>query len=147
MIALSFAAMANFTTWTVCKHKPIEKLAPNLWRVSGSMPNAETQQRQMVLARMADGRVIVHNAVALDDNELAELEAWGQDGALAQTDSTKSDFTSWSSKGVEMRTLRTGDPGKMSTGGTSAARGGWSIVVRGVGNATSPYVLGFWVEP
>ena len=77
MIALSFAAMANFTTWTVCKHKPIEKLAPNLWRVSGTMPNAETQQRQMVLARMADGRVIVHNAIALDDSEMAELEAWG----------------------------------------------------------------------
>jgi hypothetical protein len=69
--------MANFDTWTVCKHKPIEKLAPNLWRVSGSMPNRETQQRQMVLARMTDGRVIVHNAIALDDNEMAELEAWG----------------------------------------------------------------------
>lgn len=66
-----------FTTWTVCKHKPIEKLAPNLWRVSGTMPDRESQQRQMVLARMADGRVIVHNAIALDDPEMAELEAWG----------------------------------------------------------------------
>jgi len=69
--------MATFTTWTVCKHKPIEKLAPNLWRVSGTMPDRETQQREMVLARMADGRVIVHNAIALDEPEMAELEAWG----------------------------------------------------------------------
>lgn len=69
--------MATFTTWTVCKHKPIEKLAPNLWRVSGTMPNRETQQRQMVLAKMADGRVLVHNAIALNDPEMAEIEAWG----------------------------------------------------------------------
>ena len=34
-------AMAAFTTWTVFPHKPIEKLAPNLWRVSGSMPGNE----------------------------------------------------------------------------------------------------------
>lgn len=70
--------MSNFTTWTVCPHKPIEKLAPNLWRVSGTMPARETQQRQMVLAKLKDGRVIVHNAIALEDKEMAELEAWGQ---------------------------------------------------------------------
>jgi hypothetical protein len=69
--------MATFTTWTVCPHEPIEKLAPNLWRVSGTMPGRRSQQRQMVLARMTDGRVIVHNAIALDDHEMAELEAWG----------------------------------------------------------------------
>jgi len=69
--------MANFTTWTVCPHKPIEKIAENLWRVSGSMPRSEKQQRQMVLARLKDGRIIVHNAIALDDNEMSELEAWG----------------------------------------------------------------------
>jgi hypothetical protein len=33
--------------------------------------------RQMVLARMNDGRVLVHNAIALGDAEMAELEAWG----------------------------------------------------------------------
>lgn len=76
------AGMANFTTWTVCKHHPIEKLAPNLWRVSGTMPGRETQQRQMVLARMKDGRVIVHNAIALDDPEMSELEAWGKPSVI-----------------------------------------------------------------
>jgi hypothetical protein len=70
-------AMARaFTEWTVCPHKPIEKLADNLWRVAGKMPNGRVQ-RQMVLARLDDGRVIVNNAIALDDAEMAELEAWG----------------------------------------------------------------------
>lgn len=70
-----------FTTWTVLPHKPIEKLADNLWRVSGMMPNGKTQ-RQMVLARLADGRVLVHNAIALDDAEMKELEAWGTPSVL-----------------------------------------------------------------
>jgi hypothetical protein len=65
-----------FDTWTVLPHKPIEKLADNLWRVSGTMPSGRIQ-RQMVLARMADGRVVVHNAIALGVEEMREIEAWG----------------------------------------------------------------------
>ena len=66
--------MKTFTTWTVLKHDPIEKLADNLWRVRGYMGRV---QRQMVLARLGDGRVVVHNAIALDPAGMAELEAWG----------------------------------------------------------------------
>lgn len=69
----------GFTTWTVLPHKPIEKLGTNLWRVSGKMGRV---QRQMMLARMADGRVVVHNAIALDDAEMAEIEAWGEPRVL-----------------------------------------------------------------
>jgi hypothetical protein len=68
-------------SWTVLPHRPIEKLADNLWRVSGTMPDGKVQ-RQMVLARMDDGRVLVHNAIALDDAEMAELEAWGTPAIL-----------------------------------------------------------------
>ena len=68
-----------FTEWTVLPHRPIEKLADNLWRVSGKMGEI---QRQMVLARMADGRVVVDNAIALDDAEMAEIEAWGEPRVL-----------------------------------------------------------------
>ena len=70
-----------FETWTVLPHKPIEKLADNLWRVSGTMPDGRVQ-RQMVLARMADGRLLVHNAIALAEPEMAEVEAWGTPSIL-----------------------------------------------------------------
>lgn len=70
-----------FDTWTVLPHKPIEKLADNLWRVSGTMPSGRTQ-RQMVLARLRDGRVLVHNAIAMGASEMAELEAWGTPAIL-----------------------------------------------------------------
>jgi hypothetical protein len=71
----------TFTTWTVMPHDPIEKLADNLWRVSGAL-NGGKVQRQMVLARMNDGRVIVHNAIALAEPEMRELEAWGKPSVL-----------------------------------------------------------------
>jgi hypothetical protein len=73
--------MAIFTTWTVLPHKPIEKLTENLWRVSGTMPDGRTQ-RQMAVARMQDGTLIVHNAIALEPPEMAELEAWGTPAVL-----------------------------------------------------------------
>ncbi len=70
-----------FESWTVLPHKPIEKLADNLWRVSGSMPNGRIQ-RQMVLARLADKRILVHNAIALGEAEMADIEAWGEPAIL-----------------------------------------------------------------
>lgn len=70
-----------FTEWTVLPHDPIEKLADNLWRVSGLMNDGKLQ-RQMVLARMKDGGVIVHNAIALDEASMKEIEAWGKPTVL-----------------------------------------------------------------
>lgn len=72
---------AAFTTWTVLPHQPIEKLADNLWRVAGKMADGKTQ-RQMVVARLADGRLLVYNAIALDEPEMAELERWGTPAVL-----------------------------------------------------------------
>jgi hypothetical protein len=72
---------AAYKTWTVLPHKPIEKLAPNLWRVQAMMEGGRTQ-RQMVLARLGDGRVIVHNAIALSEPDMKELEAWGEPSVI-----------------------------------------------------------------
>jgi hypothetical protein len=70
-----------FTEWTVLPHDPIEKVADNLWRVSGLMTDGKVQ-RQMVLARMKDGGIIVHNAIALDEASMKEIEAWGTPSVL-----------------------------------------------------------------
>jgi hypothetical protein len=71
----------TFTTWTVLPHDPIEKLADNLWRVSGTL-NQGKLQRQMVLARLADGRVVIHNAIALREEDMKQIEAWGTPSVL-----------------------------------------------------------------
>lgn len=71
---------AGFTEWHVLPHDPIEKLSENLWTVSGKMPKGN--QRRMVVARLRDGRLLVHNAIALSEPEMAELDAFGEVAAL-----------------------------------------------------------------
>lgn len=63
-------------TWTVLPHAPIEVLADNLWRVEGGLPNMP-MKRVMTIARMAEGGLVIHNAIALDDESMGRIDAWG----------------------------------------------------------------------
>jgi len=69
-----------FTSWTVLPHEPIEKHAENLWSVSGNMPGGN--QRRMAIARRADGGLVIHNPIALNDDEMKEIEAFGKPAFL-----------------------------------------------------------------
>ncbi|HVY30234.1 MAG TPA: hypothetical protein VHB79_26940 [Polyangiaceae bacterium] len=69
-----------FTSWTVLAHEPIEKHSENLWSVSGKMPGGN--QRRMTVARRADGKLVIHNAIALGDAEMKEIESLGEPGYL-----------------------------------------------------------------
>jgi hypothetical protein len=70
-----------FTQWTLLPHGPLEKLADNLWRLEGTMPNGKTR-RVMTLARLTDGRVLIHNAIALEEHLMNEITAWGAPAAI-----------------------------------------------------------------
>jgi hypothetical protein len=65
-----------FDTWTVLPHSPLEKLTENVWRVEGTMLDGKTR-RVMTLARMRDGRIVIHNGIALEEPLMKEIEAWG----------------------------------------------------------------------
>lgn len=65
-----------FEKWTVFPHGPIEKVSENLWRVRARVPGTPFD-RTMVIARLKDGRLVIHNAIALDDGEMKEIENWG----------------------------------------------------------------------
>lgn len=69
------------TSWTVSPHLPIEKLEANLWRVQGSLPGMALK-RVMTLVRLEDGRIVVHSGIALDEESMAEIEAWGEPAVL-----------------------------------------------------------------
>lgn len=71
----------NFTSWTVLPHDPIEKLSENVWRVSGKMPDGKTQ-RQMVIGKRKDGRLVVHNGIALGEDDMKALGDFGEMGTL-----------------------------------------------------------------
>jgi hypothetical protein len=68
-------------TWQVLPHEPIQKLSENLWWVRAPVPGF-TLRRTMTVARLADGRLVVFNAVALDEPSMSELEAWGSPAFL-----------------------------------------------------------------
>ncbi|MCC7386483.1 MAG: hypothetical protein IT384_31885 [Deltaproteobacteria bacterium] len=71
-----------FETWTVLPHRPLEKLTENLWRLQGKLPGGRGT-RVMTLARMRDGRVVVHNGIALEEELMKEIEAWGTPAVIA----------------------------------------------------------------
>lgn len=70
-----------FDTWQVHPHQPIEKLEPNLWRVEGDIPGANGT-RVMTLARLADGGLVIHNGIALEEEPMREIEAFGRPALL-----------------------------------------------------------------
>lgn len=69
------------TEWTVLRHGPIQRLSERLWRVEGTLP-AMPMARVMSIARRSDGGLVVHNAIAVDDAAIAEIEAWGPVAAI-----------------------------------------------------------------
>lgn len=64
------------TEWRVLSHGPITKLAENIWWVLGAIPGMSLK-RTMTVVRLSDGRLVIHNAIALDDASMQELTAWG----------------------------------------------------------------------
>jgi len=75
-VAYNRAMPKAYETWTVLPHRPIEKLEPNLWRVEGNLPSGKGT-RVMTVAKLASGGLVVHNAIALEEDQMKELEAFG----------------------------------------------------------------------
>lgn len=63
-------------TWTVLRHRPVVELADNLWHVTGSLPGMSLK-RTMVVVRLQNGELVLHNPIALDESAMQRLEAWG----------------------------------------------------------------------
>ena len=69
-----------FTDFRVLPHGQFARLAENLWWVQGSLPNMSLK-RVMTVVRLEDkgpsSPLVIHNAIALDEPLMKELEAWG----------------------------------------------------------------------
>jgi hypothetical protein len=68
--------MREAPPWRVLPNGPLEKLEDNLWEVEGSVPGMPLNRR-MTLVRLADGSIVVHNAICLKEEEQLEIERWG----------------------------------------------------------------------
>jgi hypothetical protein len=74
--------MSDDDAWKVLPHQPIQKLEENLWFVVGSLGGNAPLKRTMVIGKRSDGRLVIHNAVALEDAAMKEIEAWGEPAFL-----------------------------------------------------------------
>jgi hypothetical protein len=63
--------------WTVLPHDSIQELTPNLWNIDAPIPGMPLRRR-MVVVRLEDGRLVLHNGVCLDEPSMQRLEAWGE---------------------------------------------------------------------
>ncbi|MDM9382425.1 hypothetical protein QUB80_17120 [Chlorogloeopsis sp. ULAP01] len=58
-------------------HSSIQELAPKLWHVTGIFPNAPMAHREMVLYQLPDSALLIHNAIALNETQMTQLESLG----------------------------------------------------------------------
>jgi hypothetical protein len=69
--------------WSVLPHAPIEKLSENLWRIEGDLPlPASSMRRVMTIARRSDGDLVIHSAIALEEEAMCAIEAFGRPAYL-----------------------------------------------------------------
>jgi len=66
-----------YETWTVTNHGSIEKVTENLWRVQAELPGTPID-RVMLVAKLLNGDLLVYNSIALEDEAMKEIEAWGK---------------------------------------------------------------------
>jgi len=67
--------------WNVLPHGPLEKLADNLWWVEGTL-RGMSLKRVMAVAKRADGKLVIHSAIAMTEERMRELEALGEPAYL-----------------------------------------------------------------
>lgn len=68
----------TFDKWTVLPHGKLTQIEPNLLTVVGDLPMPLGEfPRRMTVARLRDGGLVIFSAIALDEPEMAQLEAFG----------------------------------------------------------------------
>jgi hypothetical protein len=66
-----------FQTWNPLPHGPLIQLAENLWTLQGDLPKGSLK-RVMSIAKQKNGKLLIHNGIAVDAQTLQQLEALGE---------------------------------------------------------------------
>jgi hypothetical protein len=69
---------APFKTWTILPHGQLTPVGDNILTLVGEihMPIGDFPRR-MTVVRLKDGRLVIFSAIALDEGEMARIEAFG----------------------------------------------------------------------
>ena len=74
---------APLTEWKILPHGRLTEIAPDILTVTGAihMPIGDFPRR-MTIVRLRDRRLVIFNAVALDEEEMRRIEAFGEPAFL-----------------------------------------------------------------
>lgn len=93
--------------WKVLPHGPLTQLEDRILTVVGDiqMPLMEFPRR-MTIVRLVDGRLVVFNAIALDEDEMARIDAFGTPAFLiVPNDHHRLDAGIWKQRYPETRVV------------------------------------------
>lgn len=72
-----------FEKWTVLPHGQLTQIDDDVLSVTGELKMPLTPlTRRMTVARLADGRLVIYSAIALHEDEMRALEAFGKPSFL-----------------------------------------------------------------
>jgi hypothetical protein len=91
--------------WKVLPHSGLESVGENAWRITGALPNMALP-RTAFIARRADGDLLVHSAIAVDDATLAQICALGRPRYLMVPNAFhRLDAPAWKARFPDMRVI------------------------------------------
>lgn len=96
-----------FQEWTVLPHGKLVQIDENILTVVGEihMPLMDLPRR-MTVVRLADARLVVFSAIALDEDEMSALEAYGRPAFLVvPSDKHRLDATIWRDRYPEIQVV------------------------------------------
>jgi hypothetical protein len=96
-----------FQQWTVLPHGKLSQIDDNILTVVGEihMPLMDLPRR-MTVVRLNDARLVVFSAVALDEDEMAALEAYGRPAYLiVPSDKHRLDAKIWKDRYPQMQVV------------------------------------------
>lgn len=96
-----------FQQWTVLPHGKLVKIDENILTVVGEihMPLMDLPRR-MTVVRLADAGLVVFSAIALDEDEMSALEAYGRPAYLiVPSDKHRLDARTWKDRYPEMQVV------------------------------------------
>ena len=96
-----------FQQWTVLPHGKLVQIDENILTVVGEihMPLVDLPRR-MTVVRLADASLVVFSAIALDEDEMSALEAYGRPGVLiVPSDKHRLDAKIWKDRYPEIEVV------------------------------------------
>lgn len=107
MIDAASGGMKPFDKWTVLPHGKLTALDDDLLTVVGDlhMPVGDFPRR-MTVVRLGDRRLVIYSAIALEEDEMAQLESWGTPAYLVVPSRIhRMDAHSWKARYPELKVV------------------------------------------